>query len=187
MIRYEKRCMKKLNIKHEQIGSIQPIQFHYEGEFLKRDWGRSCLNLNENETLKRKLKWIEVWHLIIGKEGHIARVGDCQNLPISQQRRPGLEQPANNVFITIILATTKTRIFSLYRIFFFSFLCVVNLVKTSNSKLLMQSLQVRSIVDLSAIASRPEDIACTYNQRIHDDFICFVVCMSRQWTFSMGR
>ena len=31
---------------------------------------------------------------------------------------------------------------------------------------------MRSIVDFNAIASRPEDIACTWNQSVHDDFIC---------------
>ena len=46
-----------------------------------------------------KIKVYEEWHLIIGKESNIARMGDCKNLPVSKQRRPWLEQPEIIVFI----------------------------------------------------------------------------------------
>ena len=48
-------------------------------------------------------------HLIIGEESHVARMCDCQNLPVSEQGRPWLEKPGNSRFVS---ATASKKSFS---------------------------------------------------------------------------
>ena len=40
-------------------------------------------------------------YLVISKEGNIARVGDCQDLPVAQQSRPRLEESGEHVKLKV--------------------------------------------------------------------------------------